>query len=117
MRRVKFRAWDVKNKKMLSWSEVKECLVATNFDIYQEEDFILLEYTGIKDKNGKEIYEGDILSWKMRSPLYGQVEKYYEETGVVGWKEKEACFTVGKSNFGFVHTSEIIGNIYEGEIK
>ena len=57
-REIKFRAWDKENKKMAQVSRI-------NFGPggirYLVDDSVLLEYTGLHDKNEREIYEGDIL--------------------------------------------------------
>ncbi len=73
MRAIKFRSWNLESKEMIysedvSWSYFTDCLMY-NFDYNdksQMEDFEkqykVMEYIGIKDRDGKDIYEGDIVA-------------------------------------------------------
>jgi uncharacterized phage protein (TIGR01671 family) len=81
-REIKFRAWD-KSKKMIIQPYCNfsgGCLyyqhgdVIGMTDIYQTDFLKLMQYTGLKDKNGVEIYEGDLIRVKHK---LGENEKWY----------------------------------------
>ncbi len=96
MRTLKFRAWDKKGNAM---RDDIQAFYGSFWDILKDDRWVVMQYTGLKDKNGKEIYEGDIL----------QNISFKECIGVMEWLEKDACFTRFYPLFNF----EIIGNIYE----
>lgn len=111
-REIKFRAWDKENKKMAQVSRI-------NFGPggirYLVDDSVLLEYTGLHDKNGREIYEGDVL--QCTSYTYGN-----GETGktslLVKYDEMSAGFIAGPYMLGKlmdIRKCEVIGNIFENK--
>ncbi|GED14833.1 YopX family protein [Aneurinibacillus migulanus] len=73
MREIKFRAWDKQEKEMFMPDTennneiffagfVNGVLRCSESQYDEDDDFILMQYTGLKDKNGKDIYEGDLVN-------------------------------------------------------
>ena len=124
MREIKFRAWDKKDKIMYKENALSLVIhfngelnsfdgetgeiVGTEYTRKME----LMQYTGLKDKNGIKIYEGDIVNC---------IE--YECCGYIGWNDSEAGFYLNvlmedgryeeEQLYDYVDELEVIGNIYE----
>jgi len=64
MREIKFRAWEKNLKEIIPVHEInfENRMINTNSAWRFFNEIELMQYTGLKDKNGKEIYEGDIVS-------------------------------------------------------
>lgn len=118
MRDVKFRAWDKDNKQMVYFDEAEKpfhmagilfrILPPVRLPCGFEE---LMQYTGLKDKNGKEIYEGDLV--KGLGEMFGN--SHNVKPCYVAWDEEYAMFfPMGwKGNHLIDFDLEVIGNIYE----
>lgn len=138
MREIKFRAWDRKAKVMFPVHEMKFGKISNKLDSYYGVDihdkdsdfygvvsyggsiykktgnpllpkFELMQYTGLNDKNGKEIYEGDFVKGTHR----------IDEDWTLQYQTifRNGCFMFGGWNthefFNKFQNIEIIGNIYE----
>ena len=87
MREIKFRAWIAKDNEM----QYGVSLNSLGQHAQQGEDAIIMQYTGLKDKNGKEIYEGDILEWTEDRNIKCEV-KYNAPSFLNGGFEKVCLF-------------------------
>src|SRR5699024_7761530 len=129
MRGIKFRAWD-KDNEVMFYSEDNQnddfTFIAEKGGLQfyyidkgdrylQDTNSVLMQYTGLKDKNGVEIYEGDILSTDLDRPYlivefrngafmflcHDDGKDYYDFMATTG------------ENSNFTKYHEVIGNIYE----
>ena len=80
------------------------------WEFISDERFELMQFTGLKDKNGKDIYEGDIISTST------------DKLMVISWSDRFASFCIKRDGWAFQHwfgeacnpdECEVVGNIYE----
>ena len=137
MREYKFRAWDKEYEKMTYFDDedydYRPPLVFrldqvfkkdSNYDDYEDFEYNditdsveIMQYTGLHDKNGKEIYEGDIVNCQTKYGKAKAIIKFIDGKFVAYWDSKIthpknghhiACYDINKK-------FEVIGNIYDNK--
>ena len=119
MREIKFRAWDKACDVMLVPEDANKWVMHGNGcsaidGVWATDDLVLMQYTGLKDKNGVEIYEGDILS---DQSFHNDFDLW---RGTVTWNYGGySCISQeGEKTLTYYAPEtqcEVIGNIYENK--
>jgi uncharacterized phage protein (TIGR01671 family) len=116
MREIKFKCWDKDNKIMSESMDLGDYNLETHHTFYGNEG--IMQFTGLLDKNGKEIYEGDLLGLTQE---LGQADRVFFE---VFYHDGKGAFDCCRTHYqgnrcgGYIPPLnsdhlEVIGNIYE----
>lgn len=132
MRGIKFRVWSEDQKTynyQFPYNKLGQFYVSENGKVFsdfgntvapevRQEAFVVEQYTGLKDKNGREIYEGDIIEEDIdfNSKMTDGTFRYK-----VYWNEDELCWSLAPIGRESIHNDlwetnqsiEVIGNIHE----
>lgn len=109
-RQIKFKVWDNQLNLFHKTNSHNSIKLDREFILQQEEFLDYLQFTGLKDKNGKDIYMGDILEIESGNPM------------IVSWSDRFASFVLARKDWAFRHwfgescnpeDCIIVGNIYE----
>ena len=115
MRDIKFRVWDTYRNKMIKWDELHSdrnylYVMMFNGNGYRTR---AMQYTGLKDKNGREIYEGDIV---IPQTFTNAKYRVYWSQERLQWSIINTSNVSKESGRALINNStlyEVIGNIYE----
>ena len=108
-RLIKFRTWDKEDKEMSHDPHMSDCHdINTQFE---DESIVYMQFTGMQDKNGNDIYEGDIIVDHVGR---GEVEYSYKYAGFrVNYKDGQCKWFYDYNLRGERDSIEVVGNVFE----
>jgi len=107
-REIKFRAWSHEGKKMQDWFFIKS--VNNLIKLLSLSHIVVMQFTGLKDQQGIEIYEGDV------------VKHLHSDGNCIVEFEKETAMFLAREvggdmlGFGIENVTQVIGNIYQNTV-
>jgi len=108
MREIKFRAWDKELKGMLEKDDFEDTELE-DYIYHSPKQIVLMQYTGLKDRTGREIYEGDVV--RHDSSRVCRVS-WFKGEHYTGW-DLTALNGKGRAPHPMWKDLEVIGNVYE----
>lgn len=124
MREIKFRGWDGEAKRMWSWDELRNTHPLGCLYSHRDGSWEVMQFTGIVDSKGIDVYEGDIVQYEVQSfveLLDGKPT--HKVTSVICWYQSELCWALRSpetdryiTNLTFSGDNgkfEVIGNIHQ----
>ena len=107
MREIKFRAWDKKGQIGMIDNPKLDVVL-------ENKRYVVIQFTGLKDKNGKEIYEGDVLRFLFTDLEVDKIDENYIKARVVFEEGRFFMKDNCDSKYYFDEENcEVIGNIYK----
>jgi len=118
MREIKFRIWNVDTNCWLTKIALLQDISCGRYNLFVNKNLnniIIQQYTGLKDRNGQEIYEGDLINFSWQA---GYKEFYDDKNQEVFYNDESASFVFGKDKSCMLdrvvyNTLEVVGNVFE----
>lgn len=115
--RFKFRFWDKHRKEIITFNGFPEAIGYILTNKIMAEPYIIMQSTGLKDKNGKLIFEGDVIKYYFDDDSEDFIVKYSEKNLAFITETLDGKYQNNFIGYDIIPTKEyeIIGNIFENK--
>jgi len=105
MKELKFKIWDIRLKTYIPFTDDVKILK------FKTDEYVIQQYTGLKDKNGKEIYEDDVVKYNKTGydKIGPGIIEFFAGMFVCSWKDQ----TDDELGYMIIDDMEVIGNALE----